>query len=94
MDEEALEIRYTDKDQSISDRTILPLSIIYSERTLTVLSWCCLREAFRMFRVDRIFAARPLGTSFRPRRASLLRDYLKILRDEDRNLSVGAEPDN
>jgi predicted DNA-binding transcriptional regulator YafY len=79
--EEALDIRYQDKEQNISQRTIWPLSIMYTERTLTVLSWCCLREAFRMFRLDRIIEARPLGTSFRPRRASLLRDYLSLLRE-------------
>jgi predicted DNA-binding transcriptional regulator YafY len=79
--EEALEIYYQKKEQNISQRTIWPLSIMYTERTLTVLSWCCLREAFRMFRLDRIIEVRPLGTSFRPRRASLLRDYLSLLRE-------------
>ena len=81
--EEALEIRYTDKEQAVSDRAILPLSLMYTERTLSVLAWCCLRNAFRMFRVDRIIDAKPLGTSFRPRRASLLRDYLSLLQKED-----------
>lgn len=36
--EEMLEIRYRDKDQSVSERVILPLAIVYTERTLTVLS--------------------------------------------------------
>ncbi len=90
--EEALEIRYMDKDRSVSDRTILPLAIMYTERTLTVLSWCCLREAFRMFRVDRIIDAKPSGTSFRPRRASLLRDYLNLLRG-DRIRFAAEAPD-
>jgi predicted DNA-binding transcriptional regulator YafY len=87
--EEMLEIHYRDKSQSVSKRAILPLAIIYSDRTLTVLSWCCLREDFRMFRTDRIVDAKATGRSFRPRRASLLRDYLAKLRDDDEVSSAG-----
>ena len=47
---------------------------------LTALAWCCLREAFRMFRLERIIALEVTGESFRPRRAALLRDYLGELR--------------
>lgn len=81
--EEVLEIRYRDKNGSASERAILPLAIIYTDRTLTVLSWCCMREDFRMFRADRIIEAKTTGRSFRPRRASLLRSYLSKLRDDD-----------
>ena len=78
--EEALAIRYTDKVGSHSERTILPLAIVYTEGALTVLAWCCLREAFRMFRADGIAELRSAGTSFRPRRVVLLREYLAQLR--------------
>lgn len=81
--EEVVEIRYQDKDRSVSERAILPLAMMYTDRTLTVLAWCCLRADFRMFRTDRILDAKPIGTSFRPRRASLLRDYLNKLRDAE-----------
>jgi predicted DNA-binding transcriptional regulator YafY len=78
--EQALTISYADKGNAITERTILPLAVIYTDRTLTVLAWCCLREAFRMFRTDRIMRLSNAGTSFRPRRASLLRTYLAQLR--------------
>lgn len=78
--EEALTIRYADKGNAVTGRTILPLAVVYADRTLTVLAWCCLREAFRMFRLERIMALEPAGSSFRPRRAALLRDYLAELR--------------
>jgi predicted DNA-binding transcriptional regulator YafY len=84
--EEALGIRYADKGHAVTERTILPLAVVYSERTLTVLAWCCLREAFRMFRLDRIIAVETPGTSFRPRRAALLRDYLAGLREIEKQL--------
>ena len=78
--EEALTIRYADKGHAVSERTILPLAVMYTDRTLTVLAWCCLREAFRMFRTDRIIELKAAGTSFRPRRVTLLRTYLDELR--------------
>ncbi len=78
--EEALTIKYADKGHSVSERTILPLAIMYTDRTLTVLAYCCLREAYRMFRADRIIDLTNAGTSFRPRRAVLLRNYLAELK--------------
>lgn len=79
--EEALSIRYADRAHAVTERTILPLAIVYSDRTLTVLAWCCLRQAFRMFRADRIIELQVTGSSFRPRRAALLRTYLAELRE-------------
>lgn len=79
--EEALSIRYADQSHAVTERTILPLAIVYSDRTLTVLAWCCLRQAFRMFRPERIIQLQTTGASFRPRRAALLRTYLAELRE-------------
>lgn len=53
-----------------------------------VLAWRCLREGFRMFRTDRITTLTSTRTSFRPRRAALLRTYLAELRTN----SDGVEP--
>jgi len=84
--ERALRIDYADKDGFRTRRTVLPLAVMYTERCLTLLAWCCLREDFRMFRGDRIVATEDGGQSFRPRRVALLRDYLARLR--------AAEPRN
>jgi predicted DNA-binding transcriptional regulator YafY len=78
--EHGVDIRYVDGDGATSDRAILPLALFYTETCVTALSWCCLREDFRMFRTDRMIEIRPNGTSFRPRRVPLLRDYLEQLR--------------
>lgn len=78
--EEALTIRYADKAEAFTERTIFPLAIVYAEHALVVLAWCCLREAFRMFRLERIIELQTPGTSFRPRRAAMLRSYLAQLR--------------
>jgi predicted DNA-binding transcriptional regulator YafY len=74
--EEALRIRYTDKSGKRSERTIWPLAIVYLDNMLVVLSWCCLREDFRIFRAERITTAEASGASFRPKRVALLRTYL------------------
>lgn len=77
--EEVLEIAYTDRQGAATVRRIWPLAIVYLDNMLVVLARCCLREAFRMFRTDRISAVVSVGGSvdgsFRPRRAALLRDY-------------------
>jgi len=77
--EEALHIRYADKGRTVSERTILPLCVMHTDRTLSVLAWCNLRKDFRMFRADRIVKLAATGTSFRPRRVTLLREHLAQL---------------
>ncbi|WP_426344105.1 helix-turn-helix transcriptional regulator [Pseudoduganella sp. R-32] len=80
--EEALAIAYVAGNGNASRRTIWPLAIVYLDRMLVVLARCCLREDFRIFRADRIKNVTPAGTSFRPRRAALLRSYLSRLDEE------------
>lgn len=84
--EEALAIRYVDKAGEVTDRTIWPLAIVYLNQTLMVLAWCTLRQAFRMFRAERIQAVEATGTSFRPQRVALLRTYLAALSTPERPL--------
>lgn len=78
--EEALSICYTDKQGEATQRTIWPLAIVYLDRVLVVLSWCCMRQNFRQFMAERITAVEPTGSSFRPRRVTLLREYLQALK--------------
>jgi predicted DNA-binding transcriptional regulator YafY len=81
--EVAVIIHYTDKGGVITQRTILPLAIAYLDRKLVVLAWCCLRQAFRTFYADRISDAEIEGTSFRPKRVTLLRTHLAQLKPRD-----------
>ncbi len=80
--EKVLTIGYTDEQGVATRRAILPLAIVYTERRQVVLAWCRLREAFRMFRADRIVEAHTERESFRPGRASLLRAYLTALEND------------
>ncbi|MCJ2011890.1 helix-turn-helix transcriptional regulator [Methylobacterium sp. J-076] len=90
--EERLTLRYTDEHGADTQRTILPLAIVYTEQRSVVLAWCLRREAFRMFRLDRIRDARTGTGSFRPRRASLLRSYLEQLRHEEASPATSRSP--
>ncbi|CAM5484477.1 YafY family protein [Mycolicibacterium aubagnense] len=94
-EEKEIEISYRDQGGAVSKRIIRPLAIMYSDHVLTVLAWCCLRDDFRMFRVDRVDVLSITGVSFRPRRARLLREYLEKLsaRDnENRQLPAPNRP--
>ncbi len=77
--EEALKIRYTDKEGEVTERTIWPLAIVYFDKMLVVLAWCCIGEDFRIFRAERIMMVETAGASFRPKRVALLRTYLAKL---------------
>jgi predicted DNA-binding transcriptional regulator YafY len=77
--EVAVLVTYADRNGVASTRTLWPLSIVFVNRGFVLLAYCCLREDFRMFRMDRIGTVSLTDTSFRPRRAALLRDYLARL---------------
>lgn len=81
--EEVLEIKYTDKSGGYTRRTILPLCFMYTDSKLIVLAWCNMRHDYRMFDITRIERPTLTGRSFRPRRVSMLRDYLERLRAQD-----------
>lgn len=75
-DEVSLQMHYRDLRDDESRREIWPLGLSYSDNHLLLLAHCRLRMDFRLFHVPRILSLEPGGTSFRPRRAGLLRDYV------------------
>lgn len=83
-DEMAVDIRYSDGFGATTERRIWPLSIVYTERSIVVLAWCCLRQDFRQFIVDKIDRVAVTADSFRPRRVALLREYIARMQAERR----------
>lgn len=77
--ESAFLVMYEDRNGVFSARTLWPLSIVHVNLTFVLLAYCCLREDFRMFLMDRIGVVSLTGASFRPGRAGLLREYLARL---------------
>ncbi|WP_424991216.1 helix-turn-helix transcriptional regulator [Fluviibacterium sp. S390] len=74
-EELALDVSYRDLKGRLTEREVWPLGISYSNGTLMVLVWCCLRQDWRVFHALGIEQARLNGHSFRPRRVPLLHDY-------------------
>lgn len=77
-DEFSVRIAYRDANERRTEREILPLGMSYSPRTLMLVAWCLLRDAYRTFEVPRIEALERGASSFRPRRVQLLRDYVTL----------------
>ena len=77
--EQVIEIDYSDVEENRTQRAIQPLAIVFFDRSLVVLAWCELRAAYRSFRIDRILEMTLTERSFRPRRVSMLREYLDRL---------------
>lgn len=81
-DERAVEFAYTDAKGAGTRRRVNPLSIVYMDRASVLLSWCHLREDFRVFRLDRMQDMGVSDESFRPKRVSLLREAIARIRAE------------
>ena len=79
-DEDTIAFSYTDGKGAASTREVDPLGIIYMQNTNMLMAWCHLRDDFRAFRLDRMDDLNRTGSSFRPRRVSMLRDYMELLR--------------
>ncbi len=81
-DERVIEFAYTDAKGADTRRRVNPLSIVYMDRASVLLSWCHLRQDFRVFRLDRMQGMDVTEDSFRPNRVSLLRDAIARIRAE------------
>jgi predicted DNA-binding transcriptional regulator YafY len=79
-EERALDIGYRDAAGTVSARRIYPLSVVYLDRCLMVPAFCCLRQDYRRFVVDRITHVAATDESFRPRRVPMLREFNRGLR--------------
>ncbi len=73
--EKAVHIGYEDEGGKSSERDIWPVQLAYYEGKQIVASWCCMREAFRNFRTDRITAAELTESRFGKRRNVLVKEW-------------------
>ena len=73
--EKALHIRYEDEARRGSERDIWPVQLAYYEGKQIIAAWCCMREAFRNFRTDRIAAAAATESRYGKRRVILAKEW-------------------
>ena len=79
-EERALDIHYRDKAGGVTERRIWPLSVVFLDREMMCLAWCCLRQDFRRFKLGMMEAVQATEESFRPRRVPLLREFLEAMK--------------
>ncbi|WP_010587963.1 helix-turn-helix transcriptional regulator [Schlesneria paludicola] len=73
--EKALMMQYDDEAGRASERHIWPVQLAYFEGKQIVAAWCCMREAFRHFRTDRITGLILTESRFGKARKTLVREW-------------------
>ena len=74
-DNRRLALVYRDERDRLTERTCLPLAVIYYIEVTVLAAWCELRDDFRHFRADRIVACHETGDSFADLAPTLRRDW-------------------
>lgn len=82
--EKALQIAYEDESGRPSERAIWPVQLAYYEGKQVIAAWCCLRQAFRNFRTDRIVSLVITDDRYGKRRVILEREWREVLATERR----------
>ncbi len=70
-----LRIVYSDEAGTPSERTILPIALVYYVQVAVLAAWCRLRKDFRHFRIDRIQELEALPETFGKDAGKLLDDW-------------------
>ena len=71
-------ISYRREDGESSERVLRPLALWFWGKVWTLISWCELRNDFRMFRLDRIIELTEQPEKFRPERGKTLQDFYRL----------------
>ena len=77
-----LTLGYRDAKDAVTSRNIRPLGLWYWGKVWTVLSWCELRQDFRLFRIDRISDMRDTGETFVHEKGKRLADFYAAMECE------------
>lgn len=81
-EDRALDISCRDLNGAVTERRVWPLGTVFLDREVQCLTFCCLRQDFRRFKVPHMDRVSLTDESFRPRRVPLLRSFIDRLRDD------------
>ncbi|MFT8371399.1 MAG: WYL domain-containing protein, partial [Acetobacter sp.] len=70
-----LHLHYRDQQGKVTERTVWPVVLGYSDARCTLIAWCELRQGFRHFLTDRIHAVEILDEKIGEPRSRLLRRW-------------------
>ena len=71
-----IHIGYGKPDGEQSERIVWPLGLVYWGKVWTLIAWCELRDAYRVFRLDRITALQVTDDQFETSDKRCLKDFL------------------
>lgn len=74
---------YEDAEGAQTLRTVKPVAMLFFPQSHLLAAWCCLRNDFRNFRLDRIRAAHDEGENFTAEKPALMRQYKIHIRTEN-----------
>ncbi len=77
-DERKLRLGYCDTAGRLTERTVLPIALVYYAEAAVLAAWCELREDFRHFRADRIGACAALGERFAGQGRALRAEWRRL----------------
>lgn len=69
------ELLYEDEHNQSTSRIVYPFGLAFFDDIQVVMAWCCLRSAFRHFRVDRIETIKLLDVFYYPNKQQLLKQW-------------------
>ncbi len=70
-----LQLIYTDRDGTTTDRIVWPLLIAYVDRTRYLVGWCETKEDYRHFKTEPVEELKVLGGKYPGRRNALLKGW-------------------
>jgi len=74
-------LHYRSESGELTERTVWPVILGYSEATRMIVAWCELRQGFRHFRTDRLIAAEAMDATNGLRAGELRRRWEKWRKD-------------
>lgn len=89
-----IEIGYQSINNQQSERIIEPLGLYYWGKVWTLVAWCRLRVAFRVFRVDLISSVSNEKIKFDTTHGQSLNDYIAIQKARYEAYEMRKEPDS
>ena len=85
-----LDIVYRNEKGQQTSRIIWPLGLIYWGKVWTLITWCQLREDYRVFRLDRICDLNVLRETFETSPSINLQTYLKNQEEKHKDLPLNS----
>lgn len=77
-----LSLLYRDVSDQCTRRVVRPLGLWFWGKVWTLVAWCELRDAFRMFRLDRIDESNVTGDTFQIERGKTLKDFYRAMEQQ------------